>query len=248
MVKLPEKLKNTMVRDKLLGKLNYQIQVGQDGRIGYCWNSDNEPDKIIVPEGVTEIFSTGLAGMISKSVVLPKSLKIIGVEAFTNCENLEEVVIPDSVEYIGRKAFYGCKKLKSISCNAVIVRNSAFMDCSGLSAVKLPNVTDLDAGSVFSHCNSLEQVYLPSVRTIGVNTFYGCSKLEYLDMGDSLERIGYNAFNGCSSLAELKLPSSLKVLSVSMFGNTPDLKTLYLSRKTRITEFVTDWFKVIYYD
>lgn len=246
---LPDNLKRAMARDKLLGKLGYHVWVNkEDGKIGYGWNSDIEPDEIIVPEGVTEIMSTGLAGMASKRIRLPQSLRVIGAEAFSNCYNLEEVVIPDSVEFIGRKAFTGCNKLKSISCKATVVKGAAFTDCSGLLVVELPNVVDLDEGSVFSHCSSLEQVNLPSVRTIGVNTFYNCYNLSFVGLGEFLERIGYNAFNGCDSLEELVLPSSLKVLSVSLFGNVRKLNKLYISRKTQITEFVTDWFEINYYD
>lgn len=55
-----------------------------------------------------------------KSVILPKSLKRIGYEAFISCHNLEKVVINEGLEFIGDKAFFGCSSLKNIEIPAGI--------------------------------------------------------------------------------------------------------------------------------
>ena len=48
------------------------------------------------------------------SVVIPDSVKKIGVKAFRGCKSLSSVVIPSSVTEIGKGAFYGCKSLASV--------------------------------------------------------------------------------------------------------------------------------------
>ena len=48
------------------------------------------------------------------SVVMPKSLKVIGYSAFAFCENMKIVNLPDSLETIQDYAFRGCKSISSL--------------------------------------------------------------------------------------------------------------------------------------
>lgn len=71
----------------------------------------------IIEEGITKIknssFSNGFGYM--ESIQLPKSLQIIGEEAFSNAKRLKSIVIPEGVKSIDEKAFYGCVRLKTIT-------------------------------------------------------------------------------------------------------------------------------------
>ena len=49
-----------------------------------------------------------------KSVILPKSMQIIGTRSFFECSSLETAVIPDSVTEIQEGAFEECISLKTI--------------------------------------------------------------------------------------------------------------------------------------
>ena len=63
----------------------------------------------------------------------------------------------------------------------------AFVGCSGMTELTLPN----------------------SVTSIGGNAFEGCSGLTELILPNSVTSIGESAFSGCSGLTELTLPNSV---------------------------------------
>lgn len=69
-----------------------------------------------------------------KTIVLPKNLKKLGNEVFSECERLEYVQMPDSLVEIGTKAFAWCHNLKDISIPRTVtsIGASAFHECYGL--------------------------------------------------------------------------------------------------------------------
>ena len=52
-------------------------------------------------------------------------------------------------------------------------------------------------------------IYLKVLRKLKKHTFYGCSKLQCIDIPHSLTSINLRAFEGCSSLASIHLPEGL---------------------------------------
>lgn len=52
---------------------------------------------------------------LSGDFVIPSSVRIVGVGAFSGCEKLNSVIIPETVNAIGSRAFLNCKNLKSIT-------------------------------------------------------------------------------------------------------------------------------------
>ena len=73
----------------------------------------------------------------------------------------------------------------------------AFMGCTGMTEMTLPN----------------------SVTSIGDNAFEGCSCLTEMTLPSSVTSIGDNAFEGCSGLTELTLPSSVTNIGVDAFSS-----------------------------
>lgn len=93
-------------------------------------------NKVVLPEGLTEIGDFAfyrchmkeitLPSSVTKygkacfgendftTVILPNNLKTISDQMFSYCEKLEKIVVPDSVENIGTNAFNGCEKLSSV--------------------------------------------------------------------------------------------------------------------------------------
>ena len=67
-----------------------------------------ELTNIIIPDSVT---SSG-----EKYVV-----KSIGVQAFSNCDNLTSVTLPNTLSHIGDSAFSNCKKLRQITIPATVI-------------------------------------------------------------------------------------------------------------------------------
>ena len=96
-------------------------------------------------------------------------------------------VMYDSEEYtvrgISQWAFIGCTKLNSITIpnSITVIDNQAFSGCMGLASIEIPN----------------------SVTAIGDNAFSGCSGLTSLTIGSGVETIGTQAFANCSHLTDV---------------------------------------------
>ena len=88
------------------------------------------------------------------------------------------------------------------------IGESAFLGCSGLTELTLPNsVTSIGDGA-FRGCTGLTELTLPnSVTSIGDCAFYGCSGLTELTLPDSVASIGDFAFSDCSGLEKITVES-----------------------------------------
>lgn len=72
-------------------------------------------DSYTVPKGTRTIADGAfdLSGSLQKGIVLNEELVYLGHEAFKNCA-FEEIAIPKSVTMIGSDAFFGCDELKRV--------------------------------------------------------------------------------------------------------------------------------------
>ncbi|MCD7828230.1 MAG: leucine-rich repeat domain-containing protein [Clostridiales bacterium] len=101
------------------------------------------------------------------------------------------------------------------------VGDYAFVLCSELKGVKIPDgVTSMGAG-VFTECAALETVEIAgSVLTVGEYAFDGCSALSRVVLEEGVAAIGDGAFSFCSSLENIDLPDSLTVIGMFAFEGT----------------------------
>lgn len=68
---------------------------------------------------IVKISDEGFTRCYAKTIYLPTSLKTIGVEAFSDCKNLEKITIPKSVKNIGMGAFNYSLALKEIHIGSI---------------------------------------------------------------------------------------------------------------------------------
>ena len=88
----------------------------------------------------------------------------------------------------------------------------AFMNCTALQEVTLPDDVRVIGSSAFFGCAALTTVNLSQVTWINLNAFYECTSLEMLIL-DNVTEIGREVFYGCTSLKTLKIPKCTR------FGN-----------------------------
>jgi hypothetical protein len=139
-----------------------------------------------------------------ESVMIPNSVKTIGVQAFYYCTSLVSVMIGNSVETIGEEAFYECSDLTSVTIGNSVetIGDYAFYGCSGLNSITIGNSVETIGNYAFSYCSGLTgTLTIPnSVTSIGRWAFDGCSGLTSVTIGNLVEAIGEWAFYGCSGL------------------------------------------------
>lgn len=196
----------------------------------------------------------------------------IGSFAFQYCNNLTSITIPSSVVSIGSEAFSGtgwlnnqldgilyldkwligykgekptgtyvvAEETKGIANNAFLycsnlttvtmpnsikyIGNQAFYGCSGLASITIPNgVTSIRDG-VFNNCSGLISITIPnSVAGIGNWSFGNCSSLTSVAIPNSVTNIGNNAFNGCKGLTEMMIPESITSIGYGAFDGCINL-------------------------
>ena len=100
---------------------------------------------------------------------------------FTSCTALQEVKLPDNVQVIGEYAFF---------------------NCTALTTVNLPQVTQIDQYA-FQLCTSLAELTLDKVAAIDKCAFFGCTSLKTLKL-PKCTRFGDYIVTGCSSLTQIE--------------------------------------------
>ena len=157
------------------------------------YKGDVKESPLIVKDGTVSITGGAFYRCTSlKSIVIPNSVRHIGIGAFNFCTSLERIELPNKLTEICQGTFSGCTSLKSID---------------------IPNSVIEIGGGAFSGCTSLKSIDIPhSVTTIDDNAFSDCASIESIDIPNSLEYIGAHAFAGCISLHRIIIPSSIRYI------------------------------------
>ncbi len=129
--------------------------------------------------------------------------------------------VPYKVTAVGENAFISCSNITRIDLPDSVseVGTGAFRFCSSLVSGTIPEgMTDVPM-YLFHGCSSLAHIDIPEgVKSIGVYAFYGCSSLSNVELPSTLATIDKTAFNQCSSLGELTIPSTLESYETAFSG------------------------------
>lgn len=101
-----------------------------------------------------------------ENVIVPMGATCIGMQAFSNHEELISVELPDSVVEICLGAFGYCVNLRTVrlSSNLKTIEPWAFFNCNSLSNIFIPKSVTLLA-ETFSACDNLENVTVEEGNT-----------------------------------------------------------------------------------
>ena len=102
------------------------------------------------------------------------------------------------------------------------IKMQAFIECTSLKSVSMPESMTWIGDSAFAGCTGLEQVEIsPNLTTIGPNSFYSCNGLTSVVVPDKVTSIESLAFFGCLNLKSITIPASVTTLdSTFVFGCT----------------------------
>lgn len=161
----------------------------------------------------------------------------IGDEAFKEQYELTGTLrIPDTVTKIGRSCFLDCSGLTGIKLpgNLKFLGSSAFNGCAGLTGtLYIPEGLTVIPDSAFSGCRNLTGLVLPDTLTaIDPFAFHGCAGLTgTLVLPDSLTTIGSFAFRGCAGLTgTLELPDTLTTIGSFAFLDCDGLSQIQVGK------------------
>ncbi len=180
-------------------------------------------EKLVIPEGVTEIGSYAFSGSSLKEVVLPSTLKKIGTGAFQRTQ-LTSITLPEGLTEIGSNAFsYSSLKEVVLPSTLTKIGDNAFRGTQ-LTKLTLPEGVTEIGYEAFSY-SSLKEVVLPSTLTkIGDLAFLN-TKITELYIPDSVTSLGSGAFgfngnfsNDLPPLTKVSLPSQLQSIGSPFFG------------------------------
>jgi hypothetical protein len=109
--------------------------------------------------------------------------------------------IPVGTLYIKDEAFMNCSKLVSVTLPDTVleIRDRAFCGCNNLASIELPAYVRLIAPSAFNGCTSLASVVFSTIGALLIEeqAFAGCTSLTDVEFKTSPTVIVRHAFEGC---------------------------------------------------
>ena len=110
-----------------------------------------------------------------------------------------------------------------------VVEETAFMNCSEITSVQLPDTIASIGKYAFANCTKLVSINIPgSVNGLYEATFYKCTSLTDITIGEGVgfigTRTGMGCFRECTSLANISLPNSVSLIGNYAFLNCTSLR------------------------
>jgi hypothetical protein len=131
------------------------------------------------------------------------------------------VVIPDSVRSLGVQTFYSCESLFSISLGNGItsIGQEAFNECTSLEDIAIPNSVTNIASYAFYYCPDLQSVTFGSgLKSLGLEAFGDCQSLSYVCFSGSQPVDGGSVFYFDTALSQILYVSGTTGWGVSYDG------------------------------
>lgn len=214
---------------------------------GYAFYGCSGLTSVSIGNSVTSISVAAFYGCSSlTSVTIPNSVTSIGDLAFYHCRELKFFKVADGERtiyfganalntahiedlYLGRNWTYaGSGAISSVIRTLTLgdkvtaLPDYAFLDCSNLTSVEIPNSVTSIGDCAFSVCVGLTSVTIPnSVTLIGEKAFSGCSGLTEVIVPPSVETIGASAFAENTKLSSIIMGHNVKTIGDKAFDNCP---------------------------
>ena len=132
-------------------------------------------------------------------------------------------------DYSGNVAIPSTVSYGDNTYSVTAIGDYAFMDCSGLIDISIPETVSSIGFYAFGNCVSLTSMELPnSVTVIDDYAFYCCKGLPEIIFPDSLATIGHFAFEYCTGLTHITVPNAVTSIGGSAFEGCTALTSVTL--------------------
>ena len=163
------------------------------------------------------------------SVKLPKGLKILGENAFKECNKLMSVDASATDELnIGKNTFDGCNKLKEFVSPAKIseVGEYAFYKCDKLESIELRDISGSIGSYAFAECGKLITGDIESVGGNIKEYAFKESNIEEVRIGAMSGNVEDKAFGYCPALKNIEFGKGPEKIGSRAFEYTDNLETI----------------------
>ena len=207
----------------------------------YYNNSKNwEKDVLYIDDCLLKVKNT-----VSGKFEVDSSVRLIAGYAFYDCKFLKEVEVSNNVEFISAGAFENCTSLEEITVPFIgssrDAKNSAsavFGYIFGYSLSYQSGTTyqckiyDIDKGKYKPYYyyipSSLKSVTITDTNQIPCRSFYNCSDITSVTVGECVTSIGDYAFYNCTSLTNITIPNSVTSMGERVFRCCDSMKNITL--------------------
>lgn len=200
---------------------------------------------IIIPDGVKSIEKVVFyENEKLRSVVLPKTLRWIGLDAFSKCVSLKSITIPANVISIDKCAFSNSGleevifegkpeirlwafdgtpwKDNEFKQNGALICDGVLLDVSPeLTEYTIPIDVKVIGRDAFKNSKIKEIVIPEGVTKLDISAF-SHSEIERISLPNTLRVIGAYAFSYCEKLTELTIPKSVTDIDCGAFEELPN--------------------------
>ena len=176
-----------------------------------------------------------------KSVIIPSSVSLIGVNPFANAGIIDVQCKSDAflvdnyalfkkdksklISYFGNDIQYTVPQETNEICDA------AFEGCTSLESIVFPDNLNTIGYYSFARCTSLKTINLPfQLSEIADFVFEECYSLQSIHISDNVRTIGEGALCKCESLQSLTIPISIAKIGSCAFADCRSLKSIYFLR------------------
>ncbi len=182
---------------------------------------------ITLPSNLLEIEEAALSSTPLTAIIIPGSVKTIGMGAFSDCDQLVSVEIPSSVTTLAPHAFMECDKLTTVKIGGGIssINESTFARCYSLSNVTLPSSLTTIGDAAFNSCKAIKSVAFPTTLTVIGDHAFQYTGLTSVNLGgnNKMTAIGEWAFANCPDLTTVQLNDNISTIGKGAFFDDPSL-------------------------
>ena len=169
---------------------------------------------ITLSNGLEEIADCAFQNTSISEIVIPDTVKKIGINIFKDCKNLTKVTFPTGIETIPERTFYNCDNLTTVNIPDTVktISAKAFYNCSYLNTVNISNSVEVIENKAFYQCEKLKTVNIDTVScSLNVIAGYAFSETDITNFSlpNKIDTIAEYSFANCSNLQSFTIPTSM---------------------------------------
>lgn len=164
-------------------------------------------------------------------LIIPDTVKFIGVNSFVRLTNLEKVILGTGIKYISHEAFSGCTNLIEVKAKGKmpLVSGTAFRNTKFLDNIICDTDYILDGVLIRPKRGRTKIINDPNINEFAPGCFAYNKEINYVEIPEGVEFIPERCFEYCYGLSSIEIPSTVKEIKESAFNQCNSLNKVKLN-------------------